>query len=275
MNLVRIVKFFDHVRKALSKLFGFKKNNIQINKTIEHKIVLQEVNHNDDDASGVVKKTIGELQSEPMSAWGASAINGLKFHATMQIRTPLRVLTRHGETHTDINTAPPKIAINGWEGIWVPKSRLTKILKGTDLELPEDKCASDAGLVIVDEYLPYLIAVRRIIETYEPIEDRITKLRNMPAKDIWEKFWYKGKSAEVIAGNHFPYFVSTIPNIGYETKDILFSLKLDTPNRIAAATDETLLSIKGIGSAKLKIIRHYCAGINENRDALRLDMVER
>lgn len=267
------MNFLNKIKKLISGSLGIDENNTDTRKTIEHKIVLSESPDKTSSPTETTSKTIGELQNEPMSAWGG--ITGLQFHATMQLSTPLRVLLRHGEIHRDANSAPPKIIINEWEGIWLPESRLREMLKGTDFELPESQCVSDFGLVTVKDYLPYLIAVRRIIETYEPVEDRITKLRNMKAEDSWEKYWFKGKSAGAIIGKFFPDFVSTIPNIGFETKEILSSLKMDTPNRIAAATDEKLLSIKGIGPKKLKIIRDYCDGIKTNRDDICLDLVTR
>ena len=51
-------------------------------------------------ASSPAGKTVGELQSEPLSAWGNDDIaKGLRFIATLQLRTPLRVLLRDGEIH--------------------------------------------------------------------------------------------------------------------------------------------------------------------------------
>ena len=50
---------------------------------------------------------------------------------------------------------------------------------------------------------------------------------------------------------------------------------LDTPNRVADASDEKLLGIKGVGRVKLKAIREFCASITENRDKDRLDRVLR
>jgi len=58
-------------------------------------------------------------------------------------------------------------------------------------------------------------------------------------------------------------------------KDELSKMSLITPNLIAAAPDKTFLSIKGIGKAKLKTIRDYCANITDNRDADRVDEVIR
>ncbi len=90
------------------------------------------------DASSPARKTVGELQNEPMSAWGNNdVITGLQFCATMQLRTPLQVLLRHGEIHTDRNTKPPRIALEPWEGIWLPRLKTLREL-GLDMVEPAD-----------------------------------------------------------------------------------------------------------------------------------------
>lgn len=211
-----------------------------------------------------IGKTVGELQSEPMSAWGDDdIIRGLKFNATMQLRTPLRVLLRHGEIHTDGTKPPPKIALERWEGIWFPKAKTFKEL-GIDVpELPPPSThASDVGPIRPDDYLPFLIAVRRIIEAHDTIEHRIEKLREMPIVADWRVFVSKHGGIDGIIEGFFPKFMN-------------LATGLDTPNRIAAVSDETLLGIKGIGPAKLKAIRERCACITENRDADRVENVIR
>lgn len=47
---------------------------------------------------------------------------GYTFCATMQLRTPLRVLLRHGEKHQGPKE-PPVIAREQWKGIWIPVSK--------------------------------------------------------------------------------------------------------------------------------------------------------
>lgn len=211
-----------------------------------------------------IGKTVGELQGEPMSAWGNDdIIKGLKFNATMQLRTPLRVLLRHGEIHTDRVKVPPKIALERWEGIWFPKTKTFKEL-GIDVpELPPHSThASDVGPIRPDDYLPFLIAVRRIIEAHDTIKHRIEKLREMPIVADWRVFASKHGGIDGIIERFFPKFMN-------------LAADLNTPNRIAAASDETLLGIKGIGPAKLKAIRKRCAGVTENRDADRVENVIR
>jgi len=201
-------------------------------------------------------------------------IKGLEFIATLQLRTPLRVLLRHGEIHTDIKTEPPKTIKEMWEGAWVQKTKTFREL-GCDVdEVAPGTHASDVGQVLPADYLPFLIAIRRVVETDEPIENRINKLREMPIWDEWKTYVEKHGGIETISGRFFPEFIDTIPKISAAI-DELSELGLETPNRIAAAPDETLLSIKGIGQSKLKTIRDYCAGITKNRDADRVENVIR
>ena len=202
-------------------------------------------------APSPVGKTVGELQSEPMSAWGnEDIITGLEFGATMHLGTPLRVLLRYGEIHTDRAKPPPQIARNPSEGMWMPQTNLSKFMDNT--------YASDVGPIHAEDYLPFLVAVRSIVETHEPIEHRIKKLHEMPIVAGWQTYIDKHRGIDGIIQRFFPKF----SNLGDG---------LDTPNRIAAASDETLLAIKGIGPAKLKAIRERCACITENRDADRFE----
>jgi len=223
--------------------------------------------------------TIKESQNNEIKAWkdNQDVISGLEFIATMQLRTPLRVLLRHGEIHTNINTAPPQIIKELWEGIWTTKTKTYREL-GVDIDEVKDlTCASDIGQIPQDggEYLKFLIAIRKIVELDEPIDNRIKKLREMPILDEWKTYLEKHGGIETIVSYFFPKFIETIPSLNQSTEDELCKLDLNTPNRIATAPDETLLSIKGIGQAKLKAIRDYCAGTTDKRDADRVEDVIR
>lgn len=225
--------------------------------------------------------TIDESRRNKIDTWknNHDILDGLQFNATLQLRSPLRVLLRHGEIHTDIDTAPPQIIKEMWEGIWIAKSKTYREL-GIDIdEPPQGTHASDAGQVIPDDYLPFLIAIRKIVELNDSIENRIAKLREMPILDEWKKFMSQRGPSHIsrntgidwVIDYFFPRFVVTIPKIPASIEDSLLRLGFDTPNFIAAAPDETLLSIKGIGQTKLKTIRDYCAGITDNRDADRVE----
>lgn len=227
--------------------------------------------------------TIAESQNNKIDTWknNQDIIDGMKFCATMQLRTPLRVLSRHGETHTDINSEPPKIANELWEGIWVLE---VKPYPGQPLA-QFGQMASSIGQISQDggDYLPFLIAVREIVESDDSIESRIKRLSEMPMVGNWQMIVNrhgpshisKSRGIDWIIEYFFPRFTYAIPKINSTTAEELSTLGLDTPNSIASAPDETLLGIKGIGQSKLKAIRDYCASNTKNRDAKRLDSVTR
>lgn len=216
-----------------------------------------------------VRKTVGELQSEPLSAWDNNdIIMGLEFCATMQLRTPLRVLLRHGEIHTDRDTKPQEIACERWEGIWLPKTVYSNYY-------PSGTHASSIGQIIASDYLPFLISIREIVELNDSIENRIGNLREMLSECDWQEFLGRHGGTEKIVQYFFPRHITPMPKFSASVVSELSRLGLDTPSRIAAAPIEMLLGIKGIGPAKLNAIRGHCADMAKHRDADRVENVIR
>ena len=219
------------------------------------------------------------FNSEFVEKWGndQSVISGLEFHATMQLRTPLRVLSRHGEIHLDTNSEPPMIATKMWEGYWVPKTRTFREL-GIDIDefRNDGTISTPIGQIKLSKCLPFLMAIREIVELDESIDSRISKLyerrENFPN---WRSLAGVFGGTDYFIKEFFPLFIETIPNISSPSVDELLKLGIDTPNKLEETNDEALLAINGIGKAKLKTILDYCASINENRDEQRLDRVVR
>lgn len=191
-------------------------------------------------------------------------ISGLEFCATMQLRTPLRVLLHHGEIHKGLSSLPPQYAYDSSEGIWVPKPK-SFAERGIDRpQIPLGTMASDIGQVPEDggDYLPCLIKIRSVVEANLTIDERIENLLQVEFTEAERKCIEMLGGMRVIIERLFPSFIYLGPD-------------LDTPNKISAASDEELLKIKGIGPAKLKKIRAICAGITEERDSDRVDRVKR
>jgi hypothetical protein len=255
------------------KIFLRKENNETASNPV--RVILRGDNNKPLEAeSGSNSVTVGEFQNAPMPSWMADECEGFEFCATLQLRTPLRVLLRHGELYIKHDGRQPQIVREPWEGIWNLKTKTWKEL-GIDFEEMPHSHASDVGPILVDDYLPFLIAVRKILELNDSIENRIKILREYPMVGDWRTYVEKLDGIENIIQRFFPRFIDTIPLINEVTIAELTRLGLDTPNRIATAPDETLLNIKGIGQAKLKTIREYCAGISNNRDNKRLENVTR
>lgn len=189
-------------------------------------------------------------------------IEGLEFSATLQLKTPLRILTKHGEIHKDRKSPPPAYAIEEWEGVWVPKldSKFDFLKEGATM-------SSDIGPIPLDdnELLPFLISVRTVVETSLPIEDRRKKLSESLSETKWPRIASRYGGTASIIDSLFPPFLTTIKGLNKETINELFQANLRTPKALEITPDEILLRIKGIGPSKLKKIRECCVGaVNKN-----------
>ena len=133
---------------------------------------------------------------------------------------------------------------------------------GADIDEWVTSQASEIGPILPAKYLLFLIAVR-------------TNLIRMPLSTELADFAQKHGGMNELAERFFPHFINCIPRIPGSAKYALSELGLNTPNKLAAASDEIVFSIQGIGPVKLQVIRDYCASIIENRDSERLDNVYR
>lgn len=223
------------------------------------------------------QKTAAELQKTPVNEWpNRDVLSGATFCATMQLRTPLRILKRHNEEFNGTGP-PPAIPGCGWDdGIWVPKTKTFKEL-GIDLpEFDDGMMASDIGEVPLDggDYLKFLLAVREIVEKEGAISCRLKDLNAELGGERWKSFVRKHGGKRAIAAHFFPRFIDTIPGLNKEAVSMLLKMRLDTPNAIAKSADEKLLSVKGIGPAKLLKIKSFCES-TPGQDSKYLDIVKR
>lgn len=188
-------------------------------------------------------------------------IAGWTFIATMQLRTPLRILNRHSETYDGL-TDPPQIAREQWEGIWTPKLKSLKELTGLDMEdFRASSMASDIGQIPCDggDYLKFLLKVRAIVEGNESIKSRKMLLRDELRNPDWASFCRKLGGKQAIQNLFFPAFIDTIKGLPAHSVAALWEAQLTTPESISKASDAELMAIKGVGPAKLKAIREACA----------------
>lgn len=187
---------------------------------------------------------------------------GWKFGATIQLRTPLRVLVRHGEIHDGLSD-PPAIAREQWEGYWLP---LLKSFKELGIDIPEISLSSrttssDIGQIPSDggEYLKFLIKIRTIVEADSSVEDRRTLLRKELRQPEWNEFCTKLGGNQNVSEQFFPPFIQTIKGLPSDAIAAMWEAGTTTPEQLENSTDSTLKAIKGIGPAKLAIIRAACS----------------
>jgi len=187
-------------------------------------------------------------------------ISGYVFAATLQLRTPLRVLNRDGEVHRNFDCAPPEFTQAQWEGCWVPEVKTWAELGLRGLpEFEPSSSASDIGVVSTDGlYLSFLVAMRIIVETSVSIESRRAALLSELARPEWAEFLTRHGGAESVVRSYFPRFVDSL-RLPSMAADELWANGLRTASEIMGTPDDVLLSVRGIGPVRLSSIRAACA----------------
>lgn len=189
-------------------------------------------------------------------------VRGWDFHATLQLRTPLRVLLRHGEKFEGAEK-PADFFTEPWQGVWLPRRATFRDL-GIDIdEFGGDKAASEIGEVPADggDFLKFLIQIRQIVESDASIEKRRSSLKEELKKQEWADFCRKLGGKKKVVDTFFPPFITTIKGIPQSAIESMWNANLVTPSAIEAASDVTLKAIKGVGPAKLKAIRDACSKV--------------
>ena len=198
---------------------------------------------------------------------------GLQFIATHQLRVPLRVLSRHGEVHRDMHSPAPIIAMAPFEGIWLPLTKTYREL-GIDMDELPWTVASDIGPVLSHDYLPFLVAMRSIVESEGTATARRGRLIDELRRSIWDDARNRSGGAYAVADRFFPPFIASIQGLPCEAASVLRAKGLKTAASLTRASDAELLAIKGIGPAKLKLLRAACVAATEQDEEWR-DLVLR
>lgn len=201
-----------------------------------------------------------------------SVIKGLKYCATLQLRTPLRILLKDGETWSE---GVPPDSEEPWHGIWVHEIKTFREL-GIDIdEIPEGDSASDVGCIKHGEYLAFLIDIRKAAEADGSIKCRIELLRLVMREKRYTKFIKKHSGQSRIIDYFFPPIIDTIPGISSAVSKALRESKIATIHKLRKITDKDLLAIKGIGPKALKKIREFAESYSGDDKLDRADTVER
>ena len=224
-----------------------------------------------------LEPSVGQVEFHRSVALAANAdiISGWHFCATMQLRTPFRVLSRHGEVHEGLTSEPPVIVHEQWEGIWIIKTRSFREL-GIDIDEPSFTMASDVGPVPADggDYLAFLKRARMIAEADRPPADRRQALAEMLHDPASADFVDRLGGPEALLDRLFPRFISSIPRVSTATAKALIAAGYRTANEISAASDSDLFAIERVGPGTVKVLREAVLSTSDG-DAEFLDCVAR
>jgi hypothetical protein len=184
-------------------------------------------------------------------------IASYQFCATLQLQTPLRVLVRHREFHSRLDTPPPVIARTAAEGVWLPKPKTLRELGFNVRDMPPGTMASEIGQIPVDggDYLKFLIAVREVAERSGSVEDRRSGVALVLRDPKWQEIVGLSGGEDAVLDRLFPPFLSTIPRMSAKVASALRASGHATPASIDRASDKELLSLAGVGPSMLKAVR--------------------
>ena len=198
------------------------------------------------------------------------------FRAWPGIATPLRVMLHHGEVFATPGATPPRISNEEMQGHWqLSRNSASRLdLDAFNGATPERFVArlqapfggdyiiaSAVGPVSPAEFFPYVVAIRTILENDDAsIEERIEALRSLDIPQAWAAFHAAYRGTEGLIDQFFPRFSTIHGNW--------------TPNTIAETPDQTLLTIPGVGPAKLRALREKAAAAVKNRDSRYVDEVQ-
>lgn len=200
-----------------------------------------------------------------------SVVEGWRFCATIQLRTPLRILKRDREVSKGL-AEPPEITRELWEGIWLPVPRALDVLpafQGSTRSSDIGPIPSNGG-----DYLKFLLHIREIVEAPTSVESRRSKLRGVDLPPEWKSFSESHGGLSAICDYFFPPFTGSIKGLQAQTLRALEANGWKTPQVIASLSNAELLAVKGIGPSKIKAIRIACDQAHDSSSEF-LDSVSR
>lgn len=223
------------------------------------------------DRSTSTHQPVKELQQAPqqyrdIATENTDVTDGMQFHATCQLRTPLSVLKRHGEIYRG-NGEPPTYG-EPRDGIWIPK------LSGEYDFLSEGQTtASDAGSVNAEEYVTYAIGLLSIFESDATINDKMSDALsysgNSESLNRIEKgllSCYRESNIANVMARHIsdserleyyfdkPNHLTLVNGVNKKVASALEESGISTIKELAQLTENDLVKINGIGKVSAQKI---------------------
>lgn len=196
----------------------------------------------------------------------ADILSGWRYCATMQLRTPLGILQRHGEFAPLSKNGPPVISEVMWHGIWVPETKGSLDFLGAGATM-----ASEVGPIPRDggDYYHFLVAVREIAEGEGAIESKLGRIGSLVNQRGPEGTRYGDyHEAEALQEMIFPRILTLLP-IPRSLAGRLAESGMDTLGAVENAGDQQLLAIHGLGAKSLVAMRQYLLSSGADRSAKR------
>jgi len=189
--------------------------------------------------SPVMKSEPALYKLEEFALANADVIDGWSLCVTMDRRTPLTWLLRHGEQAENPTEVPQE------HGIWVPIPKTFREL-GIDIdEMTAGTMSSEIGYILSDggHFLPFLIAYREIVENDQSRTEALNQLTALGEhySDITEKLGVD------IAKHYVINELLGLDGCGKAAAEKLYGAGYRSAIDVRGSTVKSLSSIKGLG----------------------------
>lgn len=198
-------------------------------------------------------------------------IAGWRYSATLQLRTPLAYLERHGEFSPGPKEPPllgpaesrlPNGTGFNPYGIWVREINYDGLGFDQPPSVTKGERATEWGPVRIGSeeernLISFLKSFRYIVETAETLEQKLAYLADLststPAN---RKVWLKVVGSESGFPDSFFYReLCCLPGIGVRVAERIYRAGFRTNAEIQGASDEDLLKVEGLGKGLLRKLR--------------------
>ena len=180
-------------------------------------------------------------------------IIGYEYAATLQISTPLESLKHNGDM---FDGPPSKAPVYGIQsvGCWTPKVDPEYNLGAGIVS----ESASDIGPILENEYIPFLIDFRKIVENGKSDIEKLEQLKLLKNIDKYKGIWTRLKESYSDFPQSFFYSAFTeINGIGINTAKNIYNAGLISMDNLISAKDSDLLKIGGLGKASIQKIKAH------------------
>ena len=203
-----------------------------------------------------------------MSFDNSDLISGWRYSATLQLRTPLAYLKRHGEfSHGPqvpplVGTAEGQLlegaGFNSY-GMWLQEIDYDDLgfdpplsgTRATEWGQVRDGSEEERNLI------SFLKSFRSIVETAEGLDQKLSELKELSTSTPENrKVWSKLRKVDPLFPDSF--FISaleSIPSVGTSIAQKLYQAGFRTVEEVQAASDGQLLAIPGLGKGLLAKIK--------------------
>lgn len=199
---------------------------------------------------------------EKSSGWDESfsansdVLEGVEFQATLQLRTPLCVIEHHGEIFLGPPSEAPRYGTKA-QGIWVLRTKSFRDL-GLDIDdFSSGQHASELGYVDAGEFLPFLKAFRQIVESTEPVTEKISQIESLGSRSAkFEEFLSRLKSSSQDFPDSFFYSeLAELPGIGIKSAKALFEAGFHSKAALQSASEGALAEVPGLGKKTIEKLK--------------------